>query len=511
MTDVSNPSAPPTASNSTAPPSINNIPSHARLAIWLNKLPQNPLPIDTAIAKQLLRLLKDDDCDCNKLAQLAIKDPILSLKLFHCTEEQLQQRQGDIQHMAHLISLLGFGKLEKVIRNSQCKQKKQHGFQEILSASLFAAHLASSLLSKRHGASNDRFFLPTLFFNSPLWLMWVAAPKTMSQGQVQASREQQSYIALSVKKLGFRLPDLLSKAHSFIHLPESTLKALAINPKHDINFWAKAHRLNDKKFAYWLKEDGPARQKFYSIESGIYLLNQYVISVYLDWHGKHIQRYSSLLCRHLKIDNTELNTHVIDLAMSIDLPNSFKGLLSPINRLRGAHKEIENCSKSAMTSNPEKSRHTIESWLKKIQQSQSVDNALEMAMQALAEGVGVEHCLIMTVDEQEIHTQSHYGFNGISAITDFHQPINQSVNLFQQLIKKPACIAISSQDLPRAMKKMPDQFAQHYDLKPCGLLSVFHHNKPKALIYCDQSQWDTHTHQHFKTVGKHLSHTLKHL
>ena len=59
--------------------------------------------------------------------------------------------------------------------------------------------------------------------------MWIAAPKTLSQVQQLASRKQQSYVALSVKQLGFRLPDLLSKADSFIHLPNGVRSNLEVS------------------------------------------------------------------------------------------------------------------------------------------------------------------------------------------------------------------------------------------------------------------------------------------
>jgi hypothetical protein len=402
-----------------------------------------------------------------------------------------------------------------VVNNAKKRTQHQAGFQEILSASLFAAHLASSLLNKKHNATSDRFFLPTLFFNSPLWLMWVAAPNTMSQGQELASRKQQSYVALSAKKLGFRLPDLLAKAHSFIHLPELTLQALAINPTKNIHFWAKARRLNEDKLTLWFEQDKPSRLLFYSPEMGIYLLNQYVIAIYLDWNGKHIQRYSQLLCRHLGIDDVTLNTQVIELALSINLPSSFQGLLAPINRVRGLHREEvainEPDSSLNNTVAPSNSSNTLKQWLAKIQGSDNIETALELTLEALANGVGVDHCVILHVDDNDIHTQGCYGFTSGSAINSFNHGRGQKKDLFNVLLQKPACLSLSAKDLVKAAKTIPQDFTDNCGLKPCGLLSVFHKNKPKAIIYCDHNQWDPQKHQDFKMVGKYLAHTLRQL
>ncbi|ODS23527.1 hypothetical protein AB835_08450 [Candidatus Endobugula sertula] len=504
-------------SSDTPQQSSQAVPSHVRLAIWLNKLPQNPLPIDTQVANRVLHLLKDEDCDSIQLAALIKQDPILCLKLFHYADNTLKKRDGDIQHLVHLLSLIGVNKLEKVIRSSQHKSQKDYGFQEVLSASLFAAHLSREFLAKKHGANNDRFHLPTLFFNAPLWLMWIAAPKTLAIGQKLVSHKQQALIPLCIKQLGFRLSELFCKSHNFVHLPEITYKALCINPQEDLHFWAKVHHLGDRQLAQWFKKDKTARHQFYSPQNGIYLLNQYVLAVFFDWRGKYIQRYSHLLCQYLEMDLTVFNSCVIDQAMNMRLPKNCQGLLSPINRLHGLHREPQQQAQSQPVDSaaadhaftPPKPQ-TIESWLRKIHQSSNIDTALQSTLDALTQGVGVDHCLIMTVDDDNIHSQACYGFEQSSPLLSFHQQRNEP-SLFSRLIQKPACISIQSQDLPKARKKLPQQFAKYCELQPCGLLSIFQHNQPKALIYCDQHQWSQQTHLHFKTVGKHLAQTLQQL
>ncbi len=490
--------------------------SDARLEIWLKKLPKNPLPINLTIANQISRLLLENDCDSTKLAKLIRQDPILCLKLFSFTENVLKEREGEIQHIVHMIGLIGLNKIEHIINNSRKyhNQRLNEGFHEILSASFFASHI-SPLILKRYEGNHDRFFLPTLFFNSPLWFMWIAAPKTMEHSQRLASRKQQSYVALSVKKLGFKLPDLLSQAHKFVHLPDTTHKALAINPTKDKHFWAKVHRLSDEKLKQWFTHDKQAREHFHSIEMGIYLVNQYAIAVYLDWNGKYIQRYQDLLSRYLHIEKEEFQQLVFALTENIDCPIQYKKTLSPLYRLKGLHKEPVEIDHKKNIPSPSSDKHTTQKtlaqWCEIIHKSKNVKNAIDNTLAAMTQGIGAEHCIILEMDEEDIHTEACYGFKQESSINRFHYDWKKNNNIFKKLSEKPACLKLSNGDISKASKSFPQEFTAYCDLQPCALLSIFDHKKPKAIIYCDHKDWNNEKHLLFKQVGKTLSKTLQQL
>ena len=314
------------------------------LALWVQTLPRNPLPINRDIAEQISVLLGSEECDSEALAILIKQDPILCLQLFKQTHSALQGRDGNIQHLVHLIGLIGINRLESIIND--CKQKKllAEGHREILAASLLAASLSTTLLAKKHGSKGERFFMPTLFFNAPLWMMWLTAPKIMAQAQTLASKEKQPYLKLSMEKLGFHLPDLLAQAHQLTTLPELTLKALAIDPSKNIPFWAKAHFLSGSQRRQWLENNKLDRQSFYSIEMGIYLLNHYSMAIYFDWTDKHIRRYETLLCHYLGVDESRLKQGVTTCAQDIILPSQLQGLLSPIERLQKQHRQTSTAS-----------------------------------------------------------------------------------------------------------------------------------------------------------------------
>jgi len=203
-----------------------------------------------------------------------------------------------------------------------------------------------------------------------------------------------SYVALSVKKLGFKLPDLLAQADRFVYLPETSHKALAINPTKDRHFWAKVHRLSETKLTQWFKQDKHARQYFYSIEMGIYLINQYAIAIYLDWNGKYIKRYRDLLSRYLHIEKEEFDELVLAVTENIDCPIQYKKSLAPLYRLRGLHKDPDNTTHTLEASPTTKKSNdvktSLKTWCQKINKSQNVKSAIDNTLQALTEGIGAE-------------------------------------------------------------------------------------------------------------------------
>ncbi len=156
-----------------------------------------------------------------------------------------------------------------------------------------------------------------------------------------------------------------------------------------------------------------------------------------------------------------------------------------------------------------RNHHTLAPWLKKIRQCGTINSALNTTLQALTQGLGAEHCIIMEVADRDIHTQTCYGFQKSSPINRLHIDRKKPHNLFNQLIRQPACLNLSPPAIKKMSGKIPAEFTQHYELQPCGLLSVFHHHKPKALIYCDHQHWDSEKYNNFKKVGQYLSLTLQ--
>jgi hypothetical protein len=339
--------------------------------------------------------------------------------------------------------------------------------------------------------------------------MWIAAPKAMNHGQTLASRKQRSYESLCIEKLGFHLPDLLSRTQDIVALPTITQHALLINPTKDLRLWATLLRHSDEAIKAWFTQDKRAKQYFYSIEMGIYLLNHYVMAIYLDWNGKHIQRYSRLLCRHLDIDLSTLRSQTMQSALSIRLPAHIKSLFSPTSRIKGLHKEEGPPTAPPTEPSPPKRQPSLNTWLGKMRESKSVNTAYHTTLQALSQCVGVEHCIIMNIDEDSIHAHACYGFDDNNRIHSFYYEHQQDANLFSQLMQKPACISIASHHVNKAIRSIPDHFTSIVNIQACAFISIFTHNHVKAIIYCDHSEWDDKKHHSFKLIGKSLSKALE--
>ncbi len=478
---------------------------NTRLAVWLSKLPGYTLPLDSNVTQKILKEMSDPASSTERLAALVGQDPALCLKLHTRVIQQLKGRDSNIQGLVHLIGLLGTQQIKQIIKESPKEKAAYKGQRELLSASLFAAQLGSRLLPEKHGTRGARFFLPCLLFNAPLWLMWKAAPKLMQQGQTLASEKQQALEPLSQKKLGFSLRSLLKNTPKFLSLPETTLKSLAIDFSEDKAFWSKARCIDPKQLSDWVKQDKPAKHRLYSPETGIYLINHYVLAMYLDWNGKHAQRYSTLLARHLNMTEEALHNAIIEAANTIQLPSSMSGQFTPLYRYRGLHRELSEKQSTDTAA-------IVQQYLLQLGEARHSHTCLQLALEALTEGTKVEHCMIFKIAGQRLQVPFSYGFSNqgnsqeIAALDIDFKDCGQ---LLKALLEKPMALSIDSAQLTRITQQLPSAITQYWQPRPCGLMSLFHQGKPYAIIACDHHQWNNNKQQQFKAIGKQLLQSLK--
>ncbi|MBX2810096.1 MAG: HDOD domain-containing protein, partial [Cellvibrionaceae bacterium] len=310
----------------------------SRLHLWLHKLPQHKLPINAVLARAIKTEINNIDSTSERLAALIQQDPPLTLALFNTAQQRMQAKEGDIQSLAHLISLLGIDQLETLITPIPKALSLPRGQRELFAASLFAAELTKTLLPTKHGTVGERFYLPSLLYQAPLWLMWQTAPKLIGYIQIAASEKQKPLNALCQQKIGFTLPVLFKKVNNYIALPPLTLKALAIDLNEDLKLWATIKQLSPSSASAWFNKHKSEKHRFFAPEMGVYLIHQYVLAVYFDWQGRHIQRWQDLLGLHLGLDQDELQTLVRESAGDLILPKHLSGSLAPRYRLNGLHR-----------------------------------------------------------------------------------------------------------------------------------------------------------------------------
>jgi hypothetical protein len=472
-----------------------------RLSLWLSKLPKHTLPLDAVVARKVLSAIRDPDSSAEQLALLIQQDPALSLKLFLKGYRQLRQRQGNIQGLVHLIGLLGLDQIKDIIDQNKKQDSFCDGQRELFAASFFSAHLASHLLPIKHGTRAERFFLPSLLFNAPLWLMWSAAPKIMQYGQTLTSRKKMPLEPVCQKSLGFSVHNLLEQTQVFLPLPETTLKALEIDFHQDMKLWAKASRLSPSAIGAWFEKNTSAKHKFYASETGLMLVNNFVLAVYLDWNGKHIRRFSRLLARHVGTSEEELSEVVANVATHLNLPNFMKGSFAPLYRFRGLHREVPQAKSSDTLA-------ILKQYLQQLKATRNARRCLQLALEALAEGVQAQHCMILTIDNSRIRAPFCFGF-GNTGVEDLNLDYYDCGQLFKSLLQKPMALSIDTSQLSRIEKQLPKALTHFWQPRPCGVMSLFQYNQPYAIIICDHQDWNEQRQQHFKAIGKQLNYSLK--
>lgn len=478
----------------------------SRLLLWLNKLPNHVLGFNPSVAQAIKVEINDLESTSERLANLLQQDPALALSLYQYTHSKVEAKEGDIQSLVHMIGLMGIRHIEQTLTPTPKPLQLHEGQKELYAASLFAAYLSKQLMPFKHGIIGERFFLPTLFFNAPLWLMWQAAPKIMGVIQ-QDSAKQHNMTKVCNARLGFHLPKLLKRCEQFLQIPEQTVKALNIDIKKDAVLWAKLLRLPTKKLSLWFEKEKTAKHFFYSTEMGIYLVNHYVLALYFDLSGKHIKRFSQLLCKHLNLTQGELASLVSKTAIDIKLPQLFGEETTPQFRVRGLHRD-EDYIETEKTSNTISAAHTDP--LELLRHAKTTQDALDLAHKAMVKlGTATQSFVFCRGKNTEDSLKViHYtGLkDGVESLTLKSTLCGQ---FFKKLLDKPVALIIKPDKIDSIKKQLPRPLLRFWSPRSFSIMSVHHNDQPLAIIGCNSGGWSDSQHLQFKRVGKTLIKTLK--
>lgn len=497
---------PLTKASTTATPPVKHS-GKSRLLLWINKLPKHKLGFNPSLAQAIKVEINDLESTSERLANLIQQDPALSLNLYQHTQGKVLKKEGDIQSLVHMIGLIGLRHIETTLTPMPSSLHLGVKQKALYAASMFAAELAKQLMPLKHGTVGERFFLPALFFNAPLWKMWQAAPKVMSVVHESISEKQMPPAQVFRARLGFQLIHLLKRSTHYLRLPEQTHKALAIDMRENLSLWATMLHLTAKKRAHWLENNKSARHFFYSTELGIYLINHYVLALYFDFSGKQIKRFSRLLCAHLGIEQDELSSLVSKTALAIKLPALFGEEASPQFRLRGLHRgdDVPLDDRSTKTLS---SVHTNP--LALLKNAKSIKDALNLTHKSLMNGTSATQCFIFKRDpdqEQSLYMAYDKGLaEGAESLM-----LNTSLcgQFFKKLLEKPIALYISASKLPKIEKQLPRPLMRFWSPQTFSIMSVYYDNQPLAIVVCSSRNWDEKEHEHFKKIGKLLNKRLQ--
>lgn len=480
----------------------------SRLLLWLNKLPKHKLPFNPSVAQAIKVEINDLESTSERLAGFIKQDPSLCLSLYQHTQAKVEAKEGDIQSLVHMIGLMGLRHIEKTLSPAPKPLQMAQGQQALYAASLFAAQLAKQLMPLKHGTVGERFFLPTLFFNAPLWLMWQAAPKVMSAIQNDMSAQAIPQRLVYRSRLGFQLHHLLKRSSQFLQLPKSTHQALSVDMSTDLSLWATIIRLPENKLRQWFEKNKAAKHVFYSSQTGIYLINQYVLALYFDLLGKHTQRFERLLCRHLYTTADELRDMVSKTAIGIKLPQVFDEEVLPHFRVRGLHRGEEDIIAPTQKKQSLSAVHTDP--LALLKNVSTTDDALELAQKAMIKSALPKEIFIFRRSkniESSLQIIHHAGLDdSIEGLTLKSTLCGQ---FFKKLLKQPIALLIKSNQLPAIQKQLPRPLLRFWSPRSFSIMSLYHKDQPLAIIACSSVGWNNSQHEEFKRVGKVLTKSLK--
>jgi hypothetical protein len=294
----------------------------------------------------------------------------------------------------------------------------------------------------------------------------------------------------------------LEQNHTYLPLPELSLKALATRMNVYTDFWGKVNYIPMAQLLPWMAKDKVAKHRLYAPETGLYLLNHYALAIYFDKQGKHIKRLGRLAARHLNLSEHDFNHAVVTIASTLELPQEMKGRFSPLYRYRSLHKELSDDKAYSNTA-------IIKQYLLKLKQCKVSDDSLQLALEAFIQGAEVQRSMIFVIKDNRLLLKYQAGFTS-DALKNLNINFNDAGELFTYLLDQPVTIIVDKLKLPRIEKQLPVALAQYWDPRPCGIMSLFSHGEPFAIVICEHHDWSAQRHEHFKIIGKHLLNNLKH-
>ena len=178
-----------------------------------------------------------------------------------------------------------------------------------------------------------------------------------------------------------------------------------------------------------------------------------------------------------------------------------KSSLSTIYRYSRLHKEL-SCEKA------NRSTYILKQYLFKLKQSKVSHNSLQLALEALTHGAEAQRSMIFVLEENRLSLKYQAGFTN-TALKNLNISLNDAGELFSYLLNQPVVVIADKLKLPLITKQLPTALAQNWEPRPCGIMSLFNHGEPYAIIICEHYDWSAQRHEHFKTIGKHLLSNLK--
>ncbi len=527
------------------------------LSEWKTQLALLRLPVDPEIKSQALHKLTSKTGNANNVARLVEADPAMTLLLFSDANKSLAISDNEAQSLSHSISLLGFPRVEQLIRRARSYSEEElpflDQFKYQLSISKHAAHQAKAWARCNNYWPEDDIYYATLFHQAPLWALWYQAGEQMNELQsLRAQRLGANHSTQEEAVFGFALRPLLTGLCRQWYLPKFTQQSWQIGFAGSQRQWIKLSHFKPEQAHIELESLPRLSQVAHSIPFAVALANRLADETDWNWYSRQTLRLQKILasCLNQPLGKTIAVTHQQAASFSQQYPAQLscpaEQLLGFYNKAKTVKSDSKNYVKPDVTPNTKSitEKSTKEkistSASKPTTQNPALENAspqfaaiiqrinnspssfsnlhevMNLVVSSICEYLDIERASIslLNLKTKQLRTYYSFGADDSPALQNFNHTLQRG-DLFNKLMQKPVSLHLQSGNYAQIWPLLPGNFKQACGADEFFMMSIFSHKKPVALVYADcgntNKQLNTEDYALFKQLCNALSRCLTEL
>lgn len=514
------------------------------LEAWLELLGPLQPPVDAVVRGKALMLLTHGAGSAEVARHLAL-DPAAALLVFRAANQALARYDREAHTLDHAIGLLGAARVQALLEQAPVLDTDHPHATAYRQMLLRSRHAAQQALLWAEGTGlwpAEEVFWSTLVAAAPLWLLSLEAGSTFEALERLRARQGALGHAQIVELLGCAPTDLGAALAQQWLLPEMSRLSWQRSIVGSRRQWVALEHIahldeppvfeNDGKSASASKE---LHELCHRPALVVAVANALAAEADWDWQSRRCLRLLSIAataCRR-PLATILANGHQVAAALSREAADA--GLLTPAARLLGEWRQAwfwlppapaptatapiaaeESIAKPA--ANPADNGAAIfATALQRLRVPGAVEGtraALELALDALRRGIGLQRCAALLVrNGGELQTVLSLGAEQAPKLRQFRYD-GRNNQLLTQLLGKPVCLRLNADNRAKFWQHLPEEFRAAIGCEEFLLMAAFTGDRPVVLLYADNAgaaSLGDRQHQSFKQLCQQLSACLTRL
>ncbi len=508
---------------------------------WLKRLESLQPPINPAVREAALELFAAG-ASAGELASQLERDPALVFLLFREANRALARYDREAHTLEHAVGLLGAGRMQKIFDEAVPLDPQHPRAEAYRQALLRSQHAAAQARLWAEGSGlwpADEVFWSTLLAASPFWLLTMeagAALETLGKLRAQhgaiSRKQSEAALGCDVQALGAEL----TGRWSLPHMTQLSWQEKGAGSKRQWALLARTARLDEPP----LVSGRELGELCHHPALVVALANLLATETDWDWHSERTLRLLSAAAAACRRPLATIISFSHQVAAKVSRDHADSGLLTPAARLlchwnqtycwvkpapdvRARTTASSTVAPESRTS-PGNGERLLAAVVQRLREPAKIGGtraALELALKALHDGIGLRRVAVMLVRPQnrELQTVLSAGAEQAPALRQFRF-LSQNNQLLTQLLSKPVCLLLDAGNRDKYWQHFPEDFRAAIGCDNFLMMTVFAKDRPVALVYADNKHADNaaqpivsgaRQHQLFKQFCQQLSQCLGHL